>query len=167
MKRGLSSLTDIHGKKIMEKLMKIYSDPIQNLDNRLRIGEAILQTIQRCGDVLGKYILNKDQNKILRISALSIIGFACETSPLALTTWFRDIVDWILNILDIQKDVEIRRASIVLLISLIRGLSSHSQSIFLIPKDLLERSWRTLKYVEEIDNDDLIKYHARVGIKNL
>ncbi|CAG8812175.1 20676_t:CDS:2, partial [Dentiscutata erythropus] len=138
----LSSLTDIHGKKIMEKLMKIYSDPIQNLDNRLRIGEAILQTIQRCGDVLGKYILNKDQNKILRISALSIIGFACETSPLALTTWFRDIVDWILNILDIQKDVEIRR-------------------------DLLERSWRTLKYVEEIDNDDLIKYHARVGISIL
>ncbi|RHZ82627.1 hypothetical protein Glove_106g48 [Diversispora epigaea] len=175
--KGLSSLTDIHGKKIMEKLMKIYSDSIQNLDDRLRVGEAILQTIQRCGDVLGKYIttllppllqvLNKDQNKILRISALSIIGFACETSPLALTTWFRDIVDWILNILDIQKDVEIRRASIVLLISLIRGLSSHSQSIFLIPKDLLERSWRTLKYVEEIDNDDLIKYHARVGISIL
>lgn len=56
-------------------------------------------------------VLNKDQNKILRMSALSIIGCACETSPLALTTWFRDIVDWILNILDTQKEVEIRRGN--------------------------------------------------------
>ncbi|RIB10351.1 hypothetical protein C2G38_1979925 [Gigaspora rosea] len=53
--KGLSALTDIHGEKIMKKLTAIYVDGSQNLDNRLRIGEAILQTIQRCGDVLGKY----------------------------------------------------------------------------------------------------------------
>jgi hypothetical protein len=53
--KGLSSLTDVHGEKIMQKLMKIYSNNDQKTDNRLRIGEAILQTILRCGDALGKY----------------------------------------------------------------------------------------------------------------
>ncbi len=53
--KGLSSLTDVHGEKIMRKLVAIYSDDDQNIDNRLRIGEAILQTIQRCGEALGKY----------------------------------------------------------------------------------------------------------------
>ncbi|CAG8710072.1 7348_t:CDS:10 [Gigaspora margarita] len=175
--KGLSALTDIHGEKIMKKLTAIYVDGSQNLDNRLRIGEAILQTIQRCGDVLGKYItallppllfvLNREHNQTLKVSALSIIGCACETSPLALSTWFRDVIDWVLNILDIQKEVEIRRASIVLLLSLFRGISSHSQTIFIIPKDLLERIWRTLKYIEETDKDELIRYYARIGISDL
>ena len=53
--RGLSSLTDVHGEKIMKKLMGIYSNPKEMMDSRLHIGEAILQTIQRCGDALGKY----------------------------------------------------------------------------------------------------------------
>src|SRR5947199_655199 len=57
------------------------------------------------------HVLNNDQNVNLRVSALSIIGCACETSPLALTTWFRDVVDWVLNILDIQKEVEVKRGS--------------------------------------------------------
>ena len=57
------------------------------------------------------HVLNRDQNVNLRVSALSIIGCACETSPLALTTWFRDVVDWVLNILDIQKEVEVRRGA--------------------------------------------------------
>ncbi|CAG8808207.1 16901_t:CDS:2, partial [Racocetra fulgida] len=82
--KGLSALTDIHGEKIMKKLMAIYVDGSQNLDNRLRVGEAILQTIQRCGDVLGKYTLS---------------------------TWFRDIIDWVLNILNIQKEAEVRRGT--------------------------------------------------------
>ncbi|PKC03470.1 hypothetical protein RhiirA5_451319 [Rhizophagus irregularis] len=57
--KGLSSLTDIHGEKIMRKLMTIYSNNNQKIDNRLRIGEAILQTIQRCGEALGKYSMLK------------------------------------------------------------------------------------------------------------
>ena len=39
----------------MKKLMGIYSNPKETMDSRLHIGEAILQTIQRCGDALGKY----------------------------------------------------------------------------------------------------------------
>ena len=53
--KGLSAMTDAYGNQIIKKLGAIYSDPNQKLDNRLRIGEALLQTIQRCGDALSNY----------------------------------------------------------------------------------------------------------------
>ncbi|KAF1803556.1 hypothetical protein FB192DRAFT_1080372 [Mucor lusitanicus] len=53
--KGLSAMTDAYGNQIIKKLGDIYCDDKQKLDNRLRIGEALLQTIQRCGDALGKY----------------------------------------------------------------------------------------------------------------
>lgn len=57
--KGLSALTDAYGNQIIKKLGNIYSDTNQKLDNRLRIGEALLQTIQRCGDALGNYGRNE------------------------------------------------------------------------------------------------------------
>lgn len=53
--KGLSALTDTHGNEIIKKLGAIYSDNTQTLDNRLRIGEALLQTVQRAGDALSIY----------------------------------------------------------------------------------------------------------------
>ncbi|KAI8141137.1 hypothetical protein BJV82DRAFT_620981 [Fennellomyces sp. T-0311] len=53
--KGLSALTDIHGNKIIEKLGIIYADEKESLDNRLRVGEALLQTVQRSGDALSLY----------------------------------------------------------------------------------------------------------------
>ncbi|CAG8577005.1 7166_t:CDS:10 [Ambispora leptoticha] len=173
--RGLSSLAEVHGQTIMQKLMKWYDNPNENIDNRLRVGEAILQTIQRCGKALGKYIttllppllhvLDKDQNEQLRVSSLSIIGTACQTSPYALSFWFDDLVGWILNILDFEKMIEVRRASVVLLISLFRGLAV--DTIQQIYGDLLKRAYISLRYIENTDTDDLTRYHARVCLSDL
>ncbi|KAG9303568.1 hypothetical protein G9A89_018464 [Geosiphon pyriformis] len=173
--RGLSSLSDVYGEIIMQKLMELYNNPNENVDHRLRIGEAILQTIQRCGEALGKYIatllpplfhvLDKETNSHLRVSALSIIGTACETSPFALSMWFEDVVGWTLNIINIEKIVEIRRASIVLFISLFRALAV--ETLHQIPGDFLKRAYRTLRYVEETDQDDLTRHYSRVARSDL
>lgn len=63
--KGLSAMTDAYGNQIIKKLGKIYSDSQQKLDNRLRIGEALMQTIQRCGTALGNY----GKKKILLMKA--------------------------------------------------------------------------------------------------
>lgn len=69
--KGLSALTDTHGNEIIKKLGAIYSDNAQTLDNRLRIGEALLQTVQRAGDALSIYgtciftLKEKDQGLML------------------------------------------------------------------------------------------------------
>ncbi|CAO3642946.1 unnamed protein product [Cunninghamella echinulata] len=174
--KGLSALTDIHGNKIIEKLGKIYSDDQETLDNRLRIGEALLQTVQRCGDALGNYLntlikpleavlSNRKNNIHLRVSALSILSTACQTCPTAMHSILWELTNWVLNILDVEKVPEIRRAGTVLILSLFRGLAT--KTLYDFPTDNLKRAYRTLKYIEHNDPDELTRYQARVALSDL
>jgi hypothetical protein len=52
---------------------------------------------------------NRQTDKHLRVSALSIIGAACQTCPVALTDKLWYLMNWVLTILDFEKTVEIRR----------------------------------------------------------
>ncbi|CAO3678365.1 unnamed protein product [Rhizopus stolonifer] len=174
--KGLSALTDAYGNEIIQKLGAIYSDDEQKLDNRLRIGEALLQTVQRCGDALGKYIntlvrpletvlSRRNEESHLRVSALSVLGIACETCPVALYSQMGELIDWVLNILDFEKNAQVRRAGTVLVLSLFRGLAQ--QTLYAYPADSLRRTYRTLRYIEEMDPDELTRYQARVALSDL
>ncbi|KAI7881468.1 hypothetical protein K492DRAFT_236650 [Lichtheimia hyalospora FSU 10163] len=174
--KGLSALTDTHGNAIIKKLGAIYSNDTQTLDNRLRIGEALLQTVQRAGDALSIYVknlvkpletvLNRPQVDVhLRVSALSILSTACQTCPAAMTGMLHALVDWILNILEIEKAPEIRRAATVVIISLFRGMAS--ETLYSFPSEYLKRTYRTLRYIEDTDPDDLTRHQARTALADL
>ncbi|KAI9509135.1 hypothetical protein F5148DRAFT_1348955 [Russula earlei] len=63
--QGLSTLADSFGADVMRALVRIYADGLQGVgagaltrqevDMRLRIGEALGQVIRRCGDTLPRY----------------------------------------------------------------------------------------------------------------
>ncbi|KAI8973433.1 hypothetical protein BDF20DRAFT_651428 [Mycotypha africana] len=174
--KGLSAMTDAYGNEIIKKLGEVYTNKQQKLDNRLRIGEALLQTIQRCGDALGKYahtllepletvLGRRDEDSHLRVSALSILGMACQTCPVALSAHMNGLIDWVLNILEIEKVPEVRRAATVLILSLFRGLAA--QTLYEYPTESLRRTYRTLRYIEETDADELCRYQARVALSDL
>ncbi|KAG0743984.1 hypothetical protein G6F57_001082 [Rhizopus arrhizus] len=174
--KGLSALTDAYGNEIIKKLGDIYSDNQQKLDNRLRIGEALLQTVQRCGDALGKYVntlvrpletvlARHSEDSHLRVSALSILGIACQTCPVALSSQIAELIDWVLNILDFEKNAEFQIAATVLVLSLFRGLAQ--QTLYEYPTESLRRTYRSLRYIEEADSDELTRYQARVALSDL
>ncbi|KAM3583327.1 hypothetical protein VKS41_004240 [Umbelopsis sp. WA50703] len=174
--KGLCALADVHGNRIISKLAQIYTDTKRPMDHRLRVGEALQQTVQRCGDALAKYVDtllepletvldSRQTDKHLRVSALSIIGVACQTCPVALMDKLWYLMNWILNILEVEKTVEIRRAATVVILSVFRGFAN--QTLYSYPADLLKRTHRTLKYVEETDHDDLTRYQARVALSDL
>jgi hypothetical protein len=50
---------------------------------------------------------NEDSN--LRVSALSLLSMACQTCPVALSSQMSELIDWVLNILEIEKTAEVRR----------------------------------------------------------
>jgi hypothetical protein len=144
--------------------------------------DALLEPLET---VLG----NRQTDKHLRVSALSIIGVACQTCPVALTDRLWYLMNWILTILEFEKAVEIRRgkhflqkntvmllmlhiwsqyyylAATVVILSLFRGLAS--QTLYAYPADLLKRTYRTLRYVEDTDQDELTRYQARVALSDL
>ncbi|KAF9130715.1 hypothetical protein BGW39_002763 [Mortierella sp. 14UC] len=262
--KGLAALTDAHGPEILKKLMNIYSNENgrQTLETRLRVGEALVQTVQRCGEALGGYVdallpglykvMNTemdpkmvearveerrklaekemakkaseallspeekqrkwkaeqsrrrqkqqggsaggredgqdggdkgqggkedeeegeqeddqlvDEVSILRSSALTILATAAETCPTALLPEMRYLVDWILSILDLDRQFEVRRAATLVLVLLFRALGSNS--LYRIEGDQLKRVYRTLRYIEQVDEDPLCRAQARSGIADL
>lgn len=257
--KGLAALTDAHGPEILNKLMRIYSNENgrQTLETRLRVGEALVQTVQRCGAALGGYVdvllpglykvmntemdpklvearveerrklaemekakkaseallspeekqrkwkaeqsqrrqqqqgggtggegdkqdeppgdwkegegedeaLLVDEVSILRSSALTILATAAETCPTALLPEMRYLVDWILSILDLDRQFEVRRAATLVLVLLFRALGGNS--LYQIEGDQLKRAYRTLRYIEQIDEDPLCRAQARAGIADL
>ncbi|KAJ3298002.1 transmembrane and coiled-coil domains-containing protein 7 [Borealophlyctis nickersoniae] len=172
--KGLSALTDAYPQKALSKIANRYQDDKFRMDYRLRIGEALLQTIQRCGEVFGKYApqilppvlkVMHDPAKELRSSALSLIACVGETAPLSLLPFLYQIMDYIRNLLQIEKTVETRRGAIVNFLSLIRGLGD--SLLQTLPTDILRDMYRQLRIVESTDPDELTRMHARVALADL
>ncbi|KAF9971509.1 hypothetical protein BGZ73_005539 [Actinomortierella ambigua] len=210
--KGLSALTDAYGAQILKKLMAVYANENQTLDTRLRIGEALVQTVQRCGEALGRYtdallpglyeVLSTkqesaggstgtpsqkptsreslktaeeqkedeedgvvDEVSMLRSSALTILATAAENGPTALLPQMRYLVDWVLTILDLDKQREVRRAATLVLILLFRAQGG--QTLYRIEGDQLKRALRTLRYIEQVDNDPLTRAQARTALADL
>ena len=53
----------------------------------------------------------------------------------------------------------------MLILSLFRGLAS--QALYEYPAESLKRTYRTLRYIEETDADELTRYQARVALSDL
>lgn len=83
--KGLSTMSDVYGRRIIEKLVWIYrlsegnTDNTVQLDKRLRVGEALLQTIQRCGETLGRY----GGLQTMTMGTFSIFSFEHSADPTA------------------------------------------------------------------------------------
>jgi hypothetical protein len=177
--KGLSALTDTHPFKVIPEILKIYKCSTKGnqnqMDYRLRLGEALLQTIQRAGDTFGKYvdiivpdifIVLHDEAPEMRSSALSLLSMVCETCPLSLTRYFNRITEYVLDLLALDKVTTSRRGAVGIIISLLRGLGT-SNTIQTIPAKSLKRIETTLSYLETVDPDELIRYNSRIGLDDL
>lgn len=54
-------------------------------------------------------LARRQEDTNLRVSALSLLSMACQTCPVALSSQMGELIDWVLNILEIEKAAEIRR----------------------------------------------------------
>ncbi|KAJ2861203.1 hypothetical protein GGI22_002513, partial [Coemansia erecta] len=140
--RGLSALADAHGRRFIPQLVEMYRNADFQLDEQLRVGEALLQSIQRAGEMLPEYAPlfvpqllaivqtanTGDGQEAVEVvvrahSALSILAAAAQTSALALNRWMDLISPTVDGILLLTESgaVELRRAAVVFWVSLLRG----------------------------------------------
>ena len=173
--KGLSALTDVYPSFSLSRILERYLDiEGYTMDYRLRIGECILQTIQRSGQSfskIGKPILEaiskvlRDDQKEIRSSAMSCLAMISETDPLSLLPYLYQIMDYFTNLLIFEKSVETRRGALFNFCSLIHGLGT---SIFTsIPKDIIEQLQTRLEHVAETDHDILTRSHAQIAIAEM
>ncbi|KAJ1662731.1 hypothetical protein EV178_005635 [Coemansia sp. RSA 1646] len=186
--RGLSALADAHGQRFVPRLIEMYcaNGGEFSLDEQLRVGEALLQSIQRAGEMLPEYApllvpqllamvqnaagagKSESEEAVVRVhSALSILATAAETSALALNRWMDLIAATVDGILIAEPDaVELRRAAIVFWVSLLRGFGA--RLVEMVDMDILRQMHRTLRRISDSDTEDeLTQMHAQVGIEEL
>ncbi|KAI9209551.1 uncharacterized protein BJ171DRAFT_484378 [Polychytrium aggregatum] len=170
--KGLSCMTDVYPQQSMGRILSRYSDAAGfGMDYRLRIGEAVLQTINRSGKVFSKYaseilvpvlsVLHDDKVE-MRMSALSLVAKIAEISPFSVVPYIYQVLDYIVNTLRLEKQVETRRGAIVAILSIIRGIGP--DAIRTVSPKTLKSIHIQLQYVEATDSDELTRLHSRVAL---
>ena len=105
--QGLAALASSGGGQTIARLVGIYvgrddglaSQPLasREVEKRLRVGEALLQVVQRCGDAISAYVdtvvppllaklRDRSLANVLRSSFVSILGTVVEAAPVAMAT---------------------------------------------------------------------------------
>ncbi|KAJ2777095.1 hypothetical protein GGI15_004619 [Coemansia interrupta] len=187
--RGLAALADAHGRRFIPRLVAMYcghdSDGL-SLDEHVRVGEALLQSVQRAGMMLGEYaelvvpallaVVQRadeghvDEAVVRRHSALAILAMCAETCPLALQRWVGEITSTLEDILLVNAGsagdaAVVRRAAVVVWQSLVRGYGDRVGR--LVEPDELRRIYRVLRRVAEGDADEITRLQAQIAVADL
>ncbi|KAI9008100.1 armadillo-type protein [Gaertneriomyces semiglobifer] len=172
--KGLSSLADVYPAETLSTITSRYSDDSVDIDYRLRIGEGLLQTIQRCGEVFHNYsssilpaILRVllDERRELRSSAQSLLACIAEVSPFSLLPVIHQVWDYVKHSLILEKSVETRRGAMMIIVFLIRGLGPRLFET--VAMDVIKSMRTQIQITAENDEDELTRGHAKVALTDL
>lgn len=166
--KGLNAIADVYPRETIQQIASRYVDVNFEIDYRLRVGEAFLQIIQRCGatlDVNSSIIVSKifvvlrSPNAQLKSSALVLLSYIAELSPSSLTQCIFQIFGYIQGLLVHEKDTDQRRGALICIHAILKGLGKSFKSSF-------DASFRNklliqLDYIASTDSDKLSKYHAQ------
>lgn len=144
---------------------KAWDGPVPQLEEDQEEGYELLQQI-----VEGWGSKRGEEDVRIRASALAILGTAIEVNVAGLgSSITSSAVDLSINILALESEPEkaiLRRAAILLIMSLIRALDQTNPG-FGFAGQSLDDVLRILKYIETVDNDGLVRQHAKDVIEGL
>lgn len=121
--QGMAALANSFGTDVLRSLVRVYTDGLQgvgvgaltqqDIDMRLRIGEALGQVIRRCGDTLPHHsdslipslfalVRGAYLPTTIRTSALSLLATIADTADSALLPYVHDIAHAMLDLLQIE-----------------------------------------------------------------
>ncbi|KAI8923301.1 hypothetical protein BC831DRAFT_471970 [Entophlyctis helioformis] len=174
--KGLSALTDVFAQQTLKRFATRYMDAGHDLslDYRLRLGEALMQTIQRCGQVFPKHAsvvmpalmaVLRDSSNEMRSSALSLLSRVAEVAPLALLPFIEQITDYLLSVLQLDKEPVMRRGAVVTISSLLRSLQGDARRVLSVRR--LQTIRQRLVITESSDADALTRQHAQDTLEDL
>ncbi|BGP73193.1 hypothetical protein NBRC10513v2_006597 [Rhodotorula toruloides] len=127
--QGLSSLVDVFGRQVIGRLLEVYTgarkgdrEPkavgegekgMRELDKRLRVGETLVQVVQRAGEALGMFVDDVVAPLLLvlrtatlpiplRASAITVLATCVETAPVALLQYADVLAEACTTLLSIE-----------------------------------------------------------------
>lgn len=184
--KGLISLTTLDVSTV-GKLLSIYveeSDVKYDLDERLKIGEVLINFIQNSNELftgtMADNLINgmvsmirrhedesKNQDNRIRMSSMSILGICCKVNPLTVGKFVGDILDCAFGILQLETDKDsniMRRSAVVLINDLTFGCIDGDIEI---PIESQTKIVTVLQYIFDNDNDLLTREQAKTVLDDI
>ncbi|KAJ3318318.1 transmembrane and coiled-coil domains-containing protein 7 [Boothiomyces sp. JEL0866] len=131
--KGCSALADVYPEKTLNKLTAIYKDTHYTDDVRSRMGESILQIIQRSGEIYPKYadlispsvmVVLRHESNFMKASAIILCSHIAKQCPRSLLPFISQLFDYILGTMQFEKDLDLKKGILVLATNLIRNLNN-------------------------------------------
>jgi len=121
--QGLSAMVDTFGKEVLGTLLETYTRKLspssvgtlskQEVDTKVRVGEALGQVIRRCGDALGIYadvivpklisiFRSSYAPTVLRTSAISLLSQCVKTNAVSVLRYIDDLAAGMVDALQVE-----------------------------------------------------------------
>ncbi|CAH0725994.1 unnamed protein product, partial [Brenthis ino] len=183
---GLASLATHCTNEVLSALCKEYLEisletSIDTQENhkkvaelRMKLGDIIVKVTRRLGEiaVVHKTILlntmlcaSRDNDPLIRASALSNLAEIALVINYKIGTIIYEVLLCIWNIIETDKAIECRRAAVMVIASLLKGLG---QDTLVELKENILPIYRTLnKLYKDPNEDSILKLHAQIALEEL
>lgn len=148
-------------------------DESRNPELRMKVGEILVKLVRELGELAPMYkneLLNAflvgsgDKDHLMRASSLSNLGEICQILGFRIGSMLRELLVCIQSILKYDKAVEPRRASVMVVTHLLRGLEADHLNVL---QDCALELYRHLKSVYCEDKDEVVRLHAQMALEEL
>uniref|UniRef100_A0A182PME5 RNA polymerase II assembly factor Rtp1 C-terminal domain-containing protein n=1 Tax=Anopheles epiroticus TaxID=199890 RepID=A0A182PME5_9DIPT len=169
--RLLVALSDVLEAEVVDALLKEYLSESNEVDYRLKIGEATVKTVETLGPLAIRYrdtLLNcfltgtRYAVAEFRTSSLSNVGSICRILSYQVHHFFYELFTTIKSIVETDTYLPAKRAALLVLSQLLEGMDGLMDF-----QEYLLLIYRFLKHVIATDKDDVIKLQAAVALDHL
>ncbi|KAI8854396.1 armadillo-type protein [Chytridium lagenaria] len=168
----LASAVVSYPSQVLSRVLALYSDPTLSLDVRLRIGEALMQSIRKLGEAFAKYADTvccsifqlMEIDKDILPSCFSLLSYVSDVSPVSLGPSFTWLLQYVKDLFVFDASLPNRRAAANFLYSI--SVKVHDIKT-LLPGGSVKELMRMLKQIYELDKDDACRHYAERGLQSL
>ncbi|XP_014287215.1 transport and Golgi organization protein 6 homolog [Halyomorpha halys] len=170
---GLTSLASSFPDEVLTSLIEEYMSSKHCTENRLKVGEILLKLgriLNEMAVVYKKELIScfligcRDQDELVRASSLSNLGELCKILSFRITPYLVEILECIKAIYETDKFPEPRRAAVMVLTLLFKGLG---EGVLNTLEPLLLDIYKSLKHIYKYDKDDITRLHAQMALEEL
>ncbi|KAJ8042495.1 Transport and Golgi organization protein 6-like [Holothuria leucospilota] len=177
---ALVSLADRFPEQVITCLCDEYSLDKENkskvkrtVETRLKLGEALVKATRSLGEMAPHYskpLLNAflsrthDEDGDIRASSLSNLGEICQLLKFSVSGSIQEIFNCLTSILQSDTEIAVRRACVLVISLLLRGLGTNALEVL---ENEMRDLYRLLKLLIAREKDDVVLLHIQLALEEL
>lgn len=169
----LATLAISETDQVLPVLTGLYLNEHRSIQERINVGEVILQLIKNMGDFGPQYsqmlldcfyagITHEDPT--IRTSSISNLGQLCSILKYSLRPHINQIIVGVKCLIQTESDLHVKRAAVMLLHLLLNGLDADCVDVI---SDQLQEIYHLAKIVYSNSLDDVMQLHAQLALEQL